>query len=147
MQGRALTTNQRARFLENLAQTANVTAAAEFAGSARRTFYDHREADKEFALAWDEAVETAIDAEEAEARRRALHGVSRPLVSSGKVVKDEDGKVIMITEYSDTLMLARLKAHRPKYREKSQVELSGADGGPVQIETVRRVIVDPKSSD
>lgn len=136
MQGRALTTNQRARFLEHLAQTANVTASAEFGGAARRTFYDHREADKEFAAAWDEAFEVAVDAEEAEARRRAMQGVSRPLVSGGKVVKDDDGKTIMITEFSDTLMVLRLKAHRPKYRDKSSVEMSGPNGGPVATVTL-----------
>lgn len=145
MQGRTLTTAQRARFLEHLAESANVTSSAIFAGSARQTFYDHRAADKEFAAAWDEAFEIAVDAEEAEARRRAMQGVSRPLVSGGKVVKDDDGKTIMITEFSDTLMVLRLKAHRLKYRDRSTVELGGPDGGPVKFETVRRVIVDPKA--
>lgn len=147
MQGRALTTNQRARFLEHLSQTANVTASAIFADSARRTFYDHREADKDFADAWDEAIEVATDTLEAEARRRAMQGVSRPLVSGGKIVKDDAGDPVIIHEFSDTLMLAQLKAHRPtKYRERSSIELGGPNGAPIEIATIRRVIIDPKAA-
>ncbi len=36
---------------------------------------------------------------------------------------------------------------RMGWREKQDISLTGADGGPVQIETIRRVIVDPKSDD
>ena len=39
------------------------------------------------------------------------------------------------------------KLQPKKYSDKHQVELSGADGGPVQVEAIRRVIVDPRNSD
>jgi hypothetical protein len=144
MQGVTLTTSQRAQFLRTLAETANVTASAEATNMSRVTFYRLRAEDEEFATEWDEALEIATDALEAEARRRAMRGVSRPLVSAGKIVKDDDGNPIIVHEFSDTLMLAQLKAHRPdKYRERTAIEHTGAKGGPIAFETIRRIIVDP----
>ena len=75
-----------------------------------------RKEDPVFAAAWDEAEEKAADVLEAEARRRAVLGVPKPL---GKVVRDDDGQPIAIRRYSDTLLLALLRAHRPPRRERS----------------------------
>jgi transposase-like protein len=78
-QGRALTADARARFIEYLARTANVTDAARHIGSHRNTLYDWRERDPAFRAAWDEAIEIATDELEQEARRRALHGTDEYL--------------------------------------------------------------------
>ena len=126
--GRALTkvTRQRARetFLAELARRGNVSAAAEIATMSRRWFYEEREGDPQFAAAWDEALETAIDAMELEARRRAVEGVEKPII--GRVGKDQDGIITTVREYSDSLMTLLLKAHRPdKYRERQQIEHTG----------------------
>jgi len=44
--------------------------------------------------------------------------VPEPLVSSGKVVRDDDGQPLAIRRYSDNLLLALLKARRPeKFKE------------------------------
>lgn len=140
-QGRALTTNQRTRFLENLANTANVTVSCAAANFSRRTAYDHREADPEFSAAWDEAIETATDALEAEARRRALDGVLEPVVSQGRIVM-VDGEPLYIRKFSDSLMLAQLKAYRgERYKEKTETKLVGPNGGPVQ--SISLVVTDP----
>lgn len=133
--GRALTerTRQRARdaFLTELALRGNVSDAAAAAGIARRTAYEWRDTDAAFADAWTEALETAIDAMEREAHRRAVEGVEKPLI--GRVGKDQDGIITYVRDYSDSLMTLLLKAHRPdKYRERSDVQVSGA----VQIEYV-----------
>lgn len=113
---RALTkaTRQRARelFLAELAERGNVSAAAAAGGLSRVTFYEWRAADPSFAAAWDEALETAIDAMELEARRRAVDGVEKPLI--GRIGKDQDGIITIIREYSDSLMTLLLKAHRPE---------------------------------
>jgi len=75
------------------------------------------------AFAWQasppsEAEQIATDALELEARRRAVEGVAKPLVSMGKLVRDDDGKVIEVRDYSDHLMLALLRGHRPeRFRE------------------------------
>jgi hypothetical protein len=140
--GRALTDRARLRardaFLAELALRGNISDAARAAGVSRRTPYEWRDADPDFAAAWQEALETAIDAMEREAHRRAFEGTSKPII--GRVGKDEDGiltdsagEEIYIREYSDSLATLLLKAHRPeKYRERTDVQHSGA----VQIEYV-----------
>ena len=108
----------RETFLEQFRLTCNVSHAARSAGIGRRTVYDWREADPEFAAAWDEAEEEAIDALELAARERAIDG-------------------------SDRMMEILLKAHRPeKYVERMRTELSGPNGGPVPIQAIERRIVD-----
>lgn len=119
-------TRQRARetFLTELAQRGNVSAAAEAGGLSRVWYYEERQRDPVFAALWDDALETAIDAMELEARRRAVEGVEKPLI--GRVGKDQDGIITVIREYSDSLMTLLLKAHRPdKYRERTDVQHSG----------------------
>jgi hypothetical protein len=107
-------------FLEVLAETSNVSAACRAVNVGRTTAYDHRNSNPGFAAAWDEAVETGTDALELEARRRAMSGCEKPVYQGGQLVG-------MVKEYSDTLMIVLLKAHRPeKYRERSQVEHSGS---------------------
>jgi hypothetical protein len=56
-----LTSLQRTLFIEHLARSANVTGAAHVAGFNRRTAYDYRYADPEFAAEWDDALEASID--------------------------------------------------------------------------------------
>jgi len=51
-----------------------------------------------------------------------MEGVAKPLVSMGKLVKDDAGNVIETREYSDHLMTTLLKGHRPqKYRDNINV--------------------------
>lgn len=128
--------NARKRFLEALAKTGNVTRACEQANLGRARAYALREQDETFAAAWTEAEEIAVDALEAEARRRAIEGVQRPLVSAGKVVKDDNGEPIILREYSDTLLIALLRAHRPRKfnTARTLVELTGKDGDPISLE-------------
>jgi hypothetical protein len=106
-------------FLRALAETGNVAAAVEIAGTSRSRVYDLRKADPLFAVAWGEAEESAADALEAEARRRAVDGVPEPLVSAGKLVRDDDGQPIAVRRYSDHLLLALLKARRPPRHERT----------------------------
>jgi hypothetical protein len=100
-------------FLQALAATGNVTAAIQIAGTSRTRVYELRKADQSFAVAWEEAEEIAVDGLEAEARRRAVTGVLEPVVSGGRVVRDDDGQPIAIRRFSDSLLLALLRAHRP----------------------------------
>ena len=109
---------RRERFLKALADTGSVAAAVAVAGTSRTRCYELRKGDPAFAAAWDEAEEVAADALEAEARRRAVEGVPEPLVSAGKLVRDDDGQPIAIRRYSDNLLLALLRAHRRPRCEK-----------------------------
>src|SRR5437870_2732593 len=108
---------RRERFLKALADTGSVTAAINIAGTSRTRVYELRKADPAFAGGWQEAEDIAADRLEDEARRRAVEGVPEPLVSAGKVVRDDDGQPIAVRRYSDNLLLALLKAHRPPRRE------------------------------
>ena len=122
-----MTSRVRTKFLETLRKTGNVTEAARVARISRNTVYTHRHADPVFAEAWDDAEEEATDALEYEARRRAVHGVERPVVYKGEVVAT-------IPEYSDRLMELLLKAHRPeKFKERVANELTGKGGGPIDV--------------
>ena len=131
---------RKAAFLDAFALSGNVSAAARAADINRTTAYGWKDADEEFAAAWEVAEQESIDALELEARRRAEQGVRRVKVSGGKVVmvpdpENPDGPEVPLVEheYSDTLMVLLLKAHRPaKYRERSSIEHTGAGGGPIE---------------
>lgn len=91
------------------------------------TAYNWRSENQEFAAQWESAKEAGVDALEDEARRRAFEGTGKPVFHQGI----ECGT---IQEYSDTLTIFLLKGARPeKYRERVSTELTGKDGGPVQI--------------
>lgn len=114
-----LTKERQERFLHALANTGSVTAAIAGANTSRTRVYELRKTDPAFASAWQEAEEIATDRLEDEARRRAVEGIAEPLVSAGKLVRDNDGQPILVRRYSDNLLLALLKAHRPPRRDRS----------------------------
>jgi hypothetical protein len=112
--GRTVRTDRaRATFLETLEETCNVSEAARKANMSRRAAYDWREADASFARDWDEAEQAAADKLEQVAFERATTGVS------------------------DRMLEILLKAHRPKYRDKQAIEVSGPENGPLQVNFVR----------
>jgi hypothetical protein len=94
----------RATFLRILEATCNVSEGARAAGVDRRTVYRWREADEDFAAAWQEAEDAAADKLEQIAFERATSG------------------------QSDRMLEVLLKGHRPKYRDKQHVEHSGSVG-------------------
>ncbi len=121
------TPESREKFLASLRTTPNVTVAARAAGISRRRAYQVREAEPEFAQAWDDAIEEGVDMLEAELHRRGYEGVDKPVTFQGKITDT-------FKEYSDTLAVFLMKAHRPeKYRERSNVEMTGKDGGPIEV--------------
>lgn len=108
------------RFLLSLSKYANVSAAVRVARVSRNFVYTQREADPAFAVAWDEALQTAVEGLEREAWRRAQTGVRR---EKGVYHKGELLATEVTTEYSDTLMIFLLKAHDPKYRDTINVNV------------------------
>jgi hypothetical protein len=110
------TPKKRKKFLDALRKCANVTHAARLVGCSRQAVYDARDNDPQFAEAWDNAVEEAIDAMEAEAERRACRGYLKPVFQNGK-------RVGHVREYSDTLLIFMLKAQRPRrFRDYSHID-------------------------
>lgn len=117
------------KFLETLRQTCIVSEAAKIAGIGRRTVYQWREADPEFAAAWDEAEQEAADKLEREAWRRGVEGVDKPVTYQGKITAT-------YKEYSDRMLELLLKAHRPdKFKDRVANEHSGPGGGPIETRT------------
>lgn len=115
-------------FIAELAARGNVCEACRKAKVGRTTAYQARGSDAAFDAAWKESVEVAVEWMEAEARRRAVDGTLKPVYQGGKLV----GKV---REYSDTLLIFLLKAHKPeKYRDNAKVVVSGDPANPVQHE-------------
>lgn len=104
----ASTNRARACFLAVFAESCNVSEACRQAGIPRRTVYGWRDADAAFAEAWSEAEEAAADKLVQVAWDRALAGES------------------------DRMLEILLKGHRPKYRDKQAIEVTGKDGGPIE---------------
>jgi hypothetical protein len=115
MRGRKWTAKSRAKFLAVLAKTCDVSRAARLAGMHRASAYRYRADNPEFASDWDEAVEAANDALEAELRRRAEKGCKRPVFYKGV-------KCGEIKEYSDVLGMFILKRYRPEFRDNAPPE-------------------------
>jgi len=133
------TRQARDKFLNRLRRTGNVSAAARAVKLSRSRAYEIRQRDPVFAAAWDDAEQEAVDLLEGEARRRAAEGVAQPLVSAGKLVRDDAGKVVTVLRYNDRLLEFLLRAHRPD-KFKSDGEGAGRNGKassgtmpPVQI--------------
>lgn len=90
--------------------------------------YDAMDKDANFKAEIDAARLEARERLEAEAFRRAHDGVEKPVFYKGK-------QCGTVTEYSDTLMIKLLQGNIPeKYnRNQSSIELTGANGGPIEI--------------
>lgn len=127
-----VTAKKKEQFLEALIETGgNVTKTCDMIALPRKTLYEHRKKDKQFAEDWDEAVDKGIDVLEDEAKRRAFEGVQEPIYQKGELMD-------YVTRYSDTLLIFLLKGHRPKYRERH--EITGEGGTPLTVRIVEEKI-------
>lgn len=145
----------KARFLEALAEVPVVAYAARAASIDYRQAYRTRQADGDFAQAWDDAMEAGVDRAEQEAFRRAVEGYEEPVIDKGRLayvyeryldaegkegyrpVLDANGQPVPLTvrKHSDALLGLILKGRRKKvYAERT--ELTGADGGPMQQQSI-----------
>jgi hypothetical protein len=121
------TADKRAKFLAHLAQYGFVTRAAKAAGIHRDTARDTYDNDPAFHKAWDSALSEYTERLEQEADRRAYKGTLRPVFHKGE-------KCGVIREFSDTLLIFRLKALRPEvYKDRSESTVNGN----VTVEIVR----------
>lgn len=148
-------------FLTELRRHGLEATAAEHAGVSLRKVRAYSNQDDDFADAVNEALERAMDRDEAEARRRAVEGVDEPVIyqgqftylyedvldAQGNVQLDEHGaplrrpvldehgnhKIATTKKYSDSLLALRLKGRRRRvYGDKT--EITGAGGGPIEVQ-------------
>ena len=123
-------------FFENLSKSPNVSKAAKAAGYTRQWVYHLRNEDPEFAKLWDDALAQSLDTAEGEMYRRAVRGVVKKVFYQGTHIDT-------VKEYSDTLLIFLLKAHKPEvYREVTRNELTGKNGGPITHKDVTELTDD-----
>jgi hypothetical protein len=114
-------------FLETYEATGNISRSADLSGISCGTHYRWLREDPEYATMFEEAHSRACDALEAEARRRAVEGVEKPVFYRGQIVG-------CIREYSDRMLELLLKAKKPReFRERVSTEISGPDSGPIEV--------------
>lgn len=116
-----LSSRRKRAFLVALAETGIISQACARAGWTPYVAKSLREADPDFKQRWDDALEFAADAAEAEAFRRGVHGYEKDVYFKGEKVGKE-------TIYSDRMLELTLKARRPdKFRDshKHEIETKG----------------------
>ena len=117
---------QQRRFLAAFAASASVIQAARWAKLSRQAHYNWMKDDPTYPERFERVKAQAARTLEDEAVRRAHEGLRREIRYKGRVVGHE-------IEYSDTLMLALLKANSPeKFRDRSETAITTPDG-PITI--------------
>lgn len=137
--GGPMTEEQRSKamllFIESLKVDPNVTLACDQAEIGRTVAYEWRDKYPEFGKEWDTALERTKDVARSSIYKRGIIGWDEPLVSVGKLVRDENGEVVMVRKWSDPLAALYAKSNLPEYKEKQRIELTGKNDGPIEIET------------
>ncbi len=121
-------------FFLGLANAHAVATACRASGYAVPSVYRWRKGDADFAARWNDALVMAGDLLEEEADRRGRLGVDQPVFYQGR-------KVGAKKRYSDPLLIARLKAIRPQYRDRSSTPPPLA-APPVQTVVVRDFLME-----
>jgi len=102
-------------FLANYRETWSITESAKRAGVTRSSHYKRLSRDPRYKAEFEDIEELIRDTIRSEAIRRAIDGVDVPIFYQGNQVQT-------IKKYSDTLLLALLKAHCPEFRDPIQVQ-------------------------
>jgi hypothetical protein len=150
---------RKAAFVSALKAHGVITIAADAVGIPRATINNWRTKDPEFAEACEDAYQQAVDVAEMELRRRGVEGWEEPILYRGEPIWQRDpvtGELVLDNDFnpmpftiprkSDRLLEVYTRSHRPIYKEKTEVALTGAGGGPVQNEIiVQYVMPDGKS--
>ena len=90
-----------------MAELGQVRAAARAAGISPQRVYRERQKCPEFAKAWNEAMDRALDALEETLLDRAMNGVEKQVYYGGKSCGS-------VRQYSDALAMFLLRARRPE---------------------------------
>lgn len=137
-------------FLRSLSLIPDVSSACRVARVARSRVYQVRDELPEFKEAWAEALQLANDYLNRHLHTWITTGVpvrsvrtvtKRKLAPDGTVLESHEETITSESaERSATLAIFWAKAWQPeRYRWKEGVELTGAEGGPVQFETVAEI--------
>jgi len=123
---------QQAVFLAAYRQHGNISLSCEAAKVARARHSEWLH-DEEYRKAFGEAAETAADRMVEEARRRAVEGITEPVLYQGSLCFEpttagKRGKQIVLRRYSDNLLMFLIKQARPEFRDtwRGEIKHSGA---------------------
>ena len=153
-------------FLSALRNMPIIRHACDAVGINRSTAWRAREADEEFAKAWDDALADGIDRAEQAAMQRAVDGFEEPVIDKGRLAYryerytiqhehaetgetveeekwrmalDANGQPIPLTvrKHSDALLSLILKGRRKEvYADRT--ELAGVEGQPLAVDSSTR---------
>ncbi len=127
-------------FLAKLAEHGTVSVAAKYVGIIPKTAYSWRKADPEFAAAWHDATESAMDVAEQWMYDRHVHGVKEPIFYKGRQVGER-------VEYDTRAGEFILKGRRPEiFGDKLGISHSGHDGGPLRPSLTAVQVIIPDTS-
>jgi hypothetical protein len=119
------------KFLTSLAETCNVTIAAETAGVSVSGAYSRRRKVAAFRAGWAEAIASAYQRLELVMLDRALNG-------SEKIVVRKDGSEERMREYPNQIALHLLKMHRESAME-AEAEPAEADVREIRERLVEKL--------
>lgn len=140
-----LTDDQKKALVKSIYDTNSLPESMRFLGFSTYDTMQTIEADPSFQAAVDKAEEHMSTLAEHEAKRRAIHGVSKPVVSNGKVVyvpgANGQRTPLMETIYSDSLLALVLKA-RNKRVFGDKVEITSVKKSVILVPDVRAVTND-----
>lgn len=137
-------------FMLSLQSIPNVNAACRMAGISRSRAYATRDELPAFAAAWEDALAIAHDSVERRAYQWIMTGVPvRRTVKRTRTKVNDKGVMEIVeseetttesAETSATLMIFWLKSWMPdRYNQPDRHETTGAEGGPIQIESIDHI--------
>lgn len=121
-----LTPELQNRFFENLAKTGNPTLSAKIIGFSPSLMYFFKRSNPDFYSAWNQALMEYSDGLLEEVDRRGREGVEKPIYQCGWLVGH-------VKEYSDNLLMFRVKGLRPEYATQQNI-IKNAEGEAFKIE-------------
>ena len=130
----------RAAFLDHLKMTASPTRACAAAGLSTTTAYREREENIGFRADWDKAVDLALEQLLGQAYRLSMEGLTRPVVSGGRVVTGADGEPLTETAFSERLLEVMLRWRIPQMNE-TRLRISRDD--PIGLEQEVILLMEP----
>jgi len=130
---RSWTVTKEREFLSALAETCNVTRAAEAVGMSVRGAYKRRKRNAAFRDAWMEAISAAY-------QRLELALLDRSLNGTEKVITRRDGSEDRMREFPNQLGLSLLKMHRANVAEYTvSSEMAAEDVDELRERLLRKI--------
>jgi hypothetical protein len=99
------------RFFDGIKQTGNWVTAANIAGIGQDALRELREEEVDFDRRVKKAVRQSL---EQKSTALAVEGILEPVAADGRIARDDEGKPIAVRRYSDSLLLALLRAEDPE---------------------------------